>query len=109
MSYRWPPKHQVKKAAWRERGIYLCAGYKRRKHKVKLSIMEEIIPATKGGVWLKKKVNNVFIDHIEPVIDPEKGFVSWNAVIKRMFCEADGLQVLCRECHSAKTKDERKT
>ncbi len=96
ISFRWPPKHQVKKEAWRARGIYLCAGYKRRKHKVSLSVNE------KG-----KRKNNVFVDHITPIVDPAIGFVDWNQTIKRMFCEADGLQVLCGPCHSLKTKDER--
>jgi len=97
ISYRWPPKYLVKKAAWRARGTYLCAGYGKRSHKVSLSITEK-----------KAKVNNVFVDHIDPVIDPEKGFESWDRVIERMFCETEGLQVLCRACHKEKTSDERK-
>jgi hypothetical protein len=97
ISYRWPPKYLVKKAAWRSRGTYLCAGYRKRSHKVSLSITEK-----------KAKVNNVFVDHIDPVIDPEKGFESWDRVIERMFCETEGLQVLCRACHKEKTSDERK-
>ena len=96
ISFRWPPKHQIRKKAWRARGIYLCAGYKRRAHKVPLSVRE------KG-----KKKNNVFVDHLIPVVDPAIGFVDWNQIIERMFCEADGLQVLCGSCHTLKTKDER--
>jgi hypothetical protein len=93
ISHRWPPKYAVKKAAWRERGIYLCAGYKKRAHKVSLT---------------KNKKNNVFVDHINPVVDPHKGFESWDKLITALFCEVDGLQVLCKDCHSAKTADERK-
>jgi len=37
------------------------------------------------------------VDHIEPV-----GSGSWDGIIERMFCEADGLMVLCKECHKAK-------
>lgn len=81
-----------------ERGKYKCVGYKKRWHIVPASIKE------KG-----KRVNNVHVDHIDPVIDPQEGFVSWDKVINRMFCEADGLQVLCRDCHKRKTNDERKS
>ena len=99
ISYRWPPKHQVKKEAWVKRGVYRCAGYKKRWHHVPLSIQQ--------SKYNKKKSNNVFVDHIDPVIDPKKGFVSWDETISRMFCEKEGLQVLCKDCHKRKTKDER--
>lgn len=46
-------------------------------------------------------------DHIQAVIDPFKGFESWDKVIERMFCSADGYQVLCSTCHKAKTTVER--
>ena len=98
-SGRWPPKWAVKRAACVERGVYLCAGYKRRAHKVKASL-----PPAPGR---KRRINNTQIDHINPVIDPRVGFLNWDTVIKRLFCEADGLQVLCHECHKQKTKDER--
>ena len=95
-SIRWPPKHRVRKAAWIKRGVYKCAGYKKRAHQVPVSIK-------KNG----KRINNVTVDHIVPIIDPNKGFQSWDKVIERMFCEAKGLQVLCHSCHKAKTKEER--
>lgn len=47
------------------------------------------------------------VDHIAPVVDPEKGFRSWDEKIERMFCELDGFQVLCESCHTIKTKEER--
>lgn len=98
LSQKWPPKHEVKKAARVERGRYKCAGYRKRWH---------IVPASTkiNG----KRVNNVHVDHINPVIDPKEGFVSWDKVIERMFCEAEGLQVLCYDCHKRKTHDERKS
>ena len=95
-SVRWPPKHRVRRAAWIKRGVYKCAGYKRRAHQVPVSIEKN-----------KKRINNVTVDHIVPIVDPNKGFESWDKVIERMFCEAEGLQVLCMSCHKAKTKDER--
>lgn len=99
-SAKWPPKYEVKKQAWVERGVYLCAGYKKKPHKVSASL-----PPKPGN---KRRINNAQVDHKEPIVDPKKGFVDWNSVIERLFCEANGLQVLCHECHSAKTADERK-
>lgn len=98
-SNKWPPKYEVKKEARVERGIYRCAGYGRKAHNVPASL-----PRKKGS---KRRINNVLVDHIQPVIDPEKGFISWDDVIERMFCEKEGLQVLCHECHKNKTADER--
>jgi len=95
-SVRWPPKYRVRKAAWIKRGVYKCAGYERRAHQVPVSRKE------KG-----KRKNNVTVDHIVPIIDPNKGFETWDKVIERMFCEAKGLQVLCHQCHKEKTKKER--
>lgn len=96
-SNRWPPKYRVKKASWVRRGVYKCVGYKRRAHQVPVSRKDD-----KG-----KRKNNVTVDHIVPIIDPNKGFETWDKVIKRMFCEAKGLQVLCHQCHKLKTNEER--
>ena len=84
---RWPPKYNKKNLARVERGIYRCEGYNSEAHNV--------------------RAKEVQVDHIIPVVDPEKGFVSWNTFIKRLFVEEDKLQVLCKECHSRKTKEER--
>ncbi|MCF1549920.1 hypothetical protein, partial [Escherichia coli] len=47
------------------------------------------------------------VDHIHPVIDPTRGFISWDEVVKRMFCEKEDFQILCRQCHSKKSTVER--
>ena len=95
-SIRWPPKFRVRKAAWIKRGVYKCAGYKKRAHQAPVTLK-------KNG----KRVNNISVDHIIPIIDPKTGFVSWDSVIAKMFCEAEGLQVLCQACHKNKTKAEK--
>jgi ribosomal protein L44E len=46
------------------------------------------------------------IDHIEAVVLPEEGFVSWDKFISRLFCSKDNLQALCVTCHKKKTKEE---
>lgn len=54
-----------------------------------------------------RRVKNVHVDHIEPIIDPDVGFTSYDDMIERMFCEAPNLQVLCTSCHDAKTDQEK--
>lgn len=100
ISMRWPPKNEVKKTARISRGVYRCAGYERSGHNVVVSL-----PPKPGN---KRRINNAVVDHISPVVDPAVGFVSWDELINNLFCEAEGLQVLCHSCHSEKTKDERK-
>jgi hypothetical protein len=55
----------------------------------------------------RKRVKNVFVDHILPIIDPEVGFTSWDDFINRLFCEREGLQCICGDCHDKKTTNER--
>ncbi len=94
-SSRWGPKYNVLRNARTGRGVYTCAGYGRGTHGVAASI------GPRG-----RKQKNVFVDHILPVIGTE-GFTNWDSVVERMFVEADGLQILCKECHDKKTKIER--
>lgn len=95
-SLRWPPRINVKKAARVDRGQYLCAGYNRDSH---------VVPVTLVGPNYKR-IDNALVDHVVPVI-PDGGFINWDSVIERMFCNSDNLQVLCHECHKLKTADER--
>jgi hypothetical protein len=98
---KWGPKWACLKAARVERGIYRCAGYGKKHHRAPASI-PALVP--KGN---KKRQNNIFVDHIIPVGGPgDKD--RWNGVIDRLYCEIDGLQVLCKSCHDLKTKEERK-
>lgn len=50
--------------------------------------------------------DEVKIDHIEPAVDPDKGWQSWDEYITRMFPEVEGFQILCEICHKEKTKKE---
>jgi 5-methylcytosine-specific restriction endonuclease McrA len=51
--------------------------------------------------------SEVQVDHIEPVISSQSGFISWDVFIERLFCEAENLQVLCKTCHADKTLKEK--
>lgn len=93
-TWKWKPTSDVLKAARQIKGWYLCNGCK------------EIVPATiKVGT---KRVKNVFVDHIKPIIDPLLGFTNWTDFINNLFCESENLQVLCKKCHDIKTGEERK-
>lgn len=47
------------------------------------------------------------VDHIKPVVDPKKGFTTWDEFIDRLFCERKNLQAICLECHKVKTAEEK--
>lgn len=47
------------------------------------------------------------VDHIKPVVDPKKGFTTWDDFIDRLYCESKNLQAICKGCHTIKTKQER--
>jgi len=55
-----------------------------------------------GGAFVAKQVS---VDHITPVV-PLSGHDSWDLFIDRIFCELDGFQVLCKDCHKVKTDAE---
>jgi 5-methylcytosine-specific restriction endonuclease McrA len=47
-------------------------------------------------------LKQVQVDHIKPVVP--KNFTTWDDFISRLYCEAKGLQVLCKPCHLIKSK-----
>lgn len=91
---RYPPKFETLNEAKTEKKKnkrtgriaqhYLCA------------ICESDFPATE-----------VQVDHIKPVVDPTRGFQTWDKYIQRLFCSKDNLQVVCRPCHKIKTQEEK--
>lgn len=92
-SMKWAPISQALGLARAKRGFYTCAGCK------------QLVPASAKVGKTRKK--NVHVDHINPIIDPDVGWVSWDSTIERMFCEVENLQVLCTECHDVKTNEEK--
>jgi len=78
-SYRWPPRNQAMTDARLSRGIYKCASCQ--------------------GTFSKKDIQ---LDHKDPII-PVTGWDGWEGFINRLFCKAEGYQVVCSSCHSVKT------
>lgn len=61
-----------------------------------------------GELFDKKEVD---CDHVKPVIPLEglpilNGLPDCNVYIARLFCSVDNLQVLCKQCHKVKSKQE---
>ncbi len=83
-SSRWAPKYLTKKNARTARNTYKCS----------------LCANSVGNKDIK-------IDHINPVVDPTKGFESWDKFIERLFVELDGYQAICITCHKTKTAEER--
>lgn len=84
-SWRWGPRNKAKNAAKIGRNQYVC--------------------------FECKTINpnkNTKIDHKEPVV-ALTGFVDWNTYIERLYCDESGFQILCRDCHAAKTLIENTT
>lgn len=93
-SIRWPPKYITLSKA--------CIGKQENKKTGRQA--KHFLCAECNGEFPSSEVQ---VDHKEPVIDPIKGFTSWDDVIARMFCEEEGLQVLCSSCHNTKTTAEK--
>lgn len=91
---KWAPIQKCKKRAHVARGLYRCDGCGRE------------VPPTIYDEDKRKRVKNIFVDHIEPIIDPAVGFTTWDECIERMFCDSSNLQLLCKVCHSVKSKEE---
>ena len=47
-----------------------------------------------------------YVDHIEPVVSVEQGWQGYDVYMARLFCPKENLQVLCKACHSKKSKAE---
>ena len=53
-------------------------------------------------------IKDINVDHKEPIIPIGilSRDMSWDVIIQNIFCTVSNLQVLCRTCHTAKSKQE---
>ncbi len=101
-SRRFPPFYKKRNAAKQEYFIKTKMGKPLRRVKYQCEKCKE---------WFSSK--EIRLDHTDPVV-PLTGFPvldngedDWNTYIKRMFCEAEGLSLLCVGCHNIKTNEEK--
>lgn len=80
---RWGPKHAAKQRVKQGYNQYQCASCE--------------------GIFGNKDVE---VDHIVPA-GSLKRFDDLPGFVERLFCEADGFQLLCKGCHQIKTNAER--
>ena len=92
---RWAPKYETLNASKTEKKTNTKTG--RLAQHYRCSVCQ--------GEFTQKDVE---VDHVLPVVDPLRGFVTWDIFIDRLFCEADNLQVLCKSCHLIKSNQEKK-
>ena len=93
-SQRWPPKYKTLNEASVGKKINKSSGRMANHFKCNSCL----------GEFPQKEVE---VNHITPVV-PVSGFDSWDGVIERMFCEKEGLEVLCKPCHKEHTQKENK-
>lgn len=92
-SYKWSPRNSAKKKCKVKVGEYSTG---RAKYGYRCEHCKE--------VFMSKEVK---MDHIDPVICPVKGWQGFDTYIERLFCDEDGIQYLCSNCHDKKTAEER--
>ena len=90
---RWPPKYDALRAAYVDTYINKASG----------RMAKHYVCAECDELYTSKDVQ---VDHIKPVVDPKVGFVDYDTLVDRLFCEVSNLQVLCKVCHKAKSKKE---
>jgi 5-methylcytosine-specific restriction endonuclease McrA len=93
-SRRWPVKFKALKEAF--------VGRKTNNKTGKIAMHYKCVSCNKHFV-----AADVQVDHIAPVVDPVKGFLSWDVYIDNLFCELNNLQILCKPCHKEKTAEEK--
>jgi hypothetical protein len=91
---RWQPKYSTLNAAKTEKKINVKTGRLAQHFRCELC----------QGEFTAKDME---VDHIKPVVDPKKGFESWDKFIDKLFCEASNLQAICKPCHKIKTTKEK--
>ena len=91
-SARWKPRYEVLADAKRGKQINKATG----------RLAEHYECASCHGLFPLKYME---VDHISSIM--YEG-IDWDETITRMFCDKEGLQVLCKDCHRFKTNLERK-
>ncbi len=91
MSRRWPPL------------VRIAVNAVRRKSQSENKRLKWEFQCSHCGCWSPRK--SIEVDHIVPC-GPLKSFEDLKTFAERLFCEPDGLRVLCLTCHQQRTRNE---
>lgn len=105
VSWHYAPRNERKKRQKRDKALFECELCSKYCYEGK---------SQKGFTELKNKYPNKLVemekvqaDHVSPVIPIVKGWEwSWDTFMNNLFCDIDGYQILCSQCHSIKSKTE---
>lgn len=102
-SFRWPPRGEAMKLARVDRGLYRCAGCNStfKNKEVRVDHVKPVVPLPSELSSMRKEAGDI----------REYTKADMGQIMRRMFPEASGFQILCVNCHSDKTRreqDERK-
>lgn len=92
-SLKWPPRWKVLKEAFTGIKINQATGRKS-KHYLCAKCQKEF------------PTSQIEVNHKISVV-PFEGLTSWDVVIDRLFCEPEGLEAVCKDCHKQITKQEK--
>lgn len=98
----WPPKSEARKKAERK---VIVGSFKN--GRPKYETLYECAECTRQGIHKLHERQNTQMDHIVEV-SGLNGFDSWDKLIARLFCDAEGYECLCLEHHSEKTQKNQK-
>jgi len=88
------------------RPVHICEQKARRKYKGPNKKQKYEYKCESCKKWFPKK--DISIDHIVPV-GSLSSYEDLPGFVERLFVEQEGLQVLCNQCHTKKTKSEKLT
>lgn len=107
LTWSWQPISDAEKEAKVDKALFECKScgmyiYNGKSAKSEKALKEKYPDK-------KVEMGTVYKDHIAPVISVKKKTkeVSYDEIVERMFCEKDGIQVLCKLCHDEKSDDEK--
>jgi 5-methylcytosine-specific restriction endonuclease McrA len=71
-------------------------------------VRREVIKEAKFGEFYRcnvcrKYVDEIQVDHINPIVPPETGFTTWDSYFNNLYCDKSNLQAICIPCHRFKT------
>lgn len=103
LSRRWPP---IAKAALARRIPYVGPDPRRKWQAALDSDGKLQYLVTCDGCGVVRLINEIETDHVVPC-GSVKSFADLSPWAERMFCEVDGLRVLCQACHDARSNEQK--